>query len=603
MQKDTIKSFFKKTLAVSMATVMSLSAMYVVPAVVKDGAGSSFAIEAEAASKVKVSACTITVAKAYYTGKALKPAVTVKKGNTTYKNGKDYTVSYKNNTKLGTGSVTIKAKSGGKLTGSKTVSFKIIPAKAKLSATTTSSTVKLSWGAVKGATKYEIYSYNSSKKKYTKVATTTSKSYTVKKLSAAKTYSYAVKAIAVVSKKTYTGDYSSVLTVSTAPATVTGVKVSYKAGETSATVSWKKVSGASGYEIYNYDVKTKKYTSLGKTTKTSFTYKKIAAATEYQFCVKAYRTVSKKNYYGSYSSKVLLCTAPGKVTSLKATAGNASVTLKWAAQKNASGYTVYQYNTKTKKYEAKKNLTSTSYTVTGLKNDTSYKFAVAAYKTASNKNKYTGTQATVSCTPVNNTKKVFDDYYNAIRSGNFKISYTVPDMFNVDEDMKEFMNGEPTMTTAIKDGKVLFVTSMDTSLGDVDMSIYYDASKKSGYAYIDAMLVIKGYQKINEKQAKENGVYPDDIREMFAPKMQQNSEIKESVETYKGKKYSTITYSTSGETDVTIMFEGSSPKVIQISGGKESIVMTVSSFTKTVKDSDVKLPTGFPLGYSKMDIL
>lgn len=613
MQKDKFKSFFKRTLAVSMATVMSLSAMYAVPAVIKDS-GASIAIEAEAASKVKVSACKITVSSATYTGKALKPSVTVKYGKTTYKNGRDYTVSYKNNTKIGKGSVTIKAKTFGKLTGSKTVSFNIVPAKAKISsATVTTSSIKLSWGAVKGATKYEVYSYNSSKKKYTKIATTTSKSYTVKKLSTAKTYSYAVRAVAVVSKKSYYGAYSSVYNASTAPKTPTSVKVSYKTGASSATISWKKVSGASGYAVYNYDVKTKKYTYLGKTTKTSFTYKKIAAATEYQFCVKAYRTVSKKNYYGSYSSKAAICSAPGKVTSLKATGGNSVVTLKWASQKNASGYTVYMYNSKTKKYEAKKSLTSTTYTVTGLKNGTSYKFAVEAYKTASNKKRYAGAKSSaVSCTPVNNTKKVFDDYYNTIRNGNFKISYTVPNMFNADESVKDIMSNEPIMTTSIKGGKVRFDTKMslnidsDTDLGDIDLgddsditlSIYYDSNKKQGYVY-----VLLFYQKITEEQAKENNVHPSDIREMFAPEMAKDSEIKESFETYKGKTYAAITYSAGGSTNVTIMFEGSKPKAIRISGGRESIVMEVSSFTKSVKDSDVSLPKFFPVGYFPMDIL
>lgn len=613
MQKDKFKSFFKRTLAVSMATVMSLSAMYAVPAVIKDS-GSFVAIEAEAASKVKVSSCKISVSSATYTGKALKPSVTVKYGKTTYKNGRDYTVSYKNNTKIGKGSVTIKAKTFGKLTGSKTVSFNIVPAKAKISsATVTTSSIKLSWGAVKGATKYEVYSYNSAKKKYTKIATTTSKSYTVKKLSTAKTYSYAVRAVAVVSKKSYYGAYSSVYNASTAPKTPTSVKVSYKTGASSATISWKKVSGASGYAVYNYDVKTKKYTYLGKTTKTSYTYKKIATATEYQFCVRAYRTVSKKNYYGSYSSKASICTAPGKVSPLKATAGNTVVELKWASQKNATGYTVYMYDSKTKTYKAKKNVSSTSYTVTGLKNGTSYKFAVEAYKTASNKKKYIGTRSSsVTCIPVNNTRLVFNDYYNTVRTGNFKIEYFIPNMFEVDDSVSDIMSGEPTMVTSIKGGKVRFDTKIalntdsGVDLGDIDLgdsneltlSIYYDSSKKKGYVY---MLMV--YQKINEAQAKENSVRPEDIREMFAPEMAKDSQIKESYETYKGKKYAALTYSAGGSTNVTIMFEGSKPKAIKITGSKESIVMEVKSFTKDVKSSDVSLPKLFPVGYLPMDIL
>lgn len=42
--------------------------------------------------------CTVTVAKAVYSGKALTPAVTVKWGGKTLKKGKDYTVSYEKNT-------------------------------------------------------------------------------------------------------------------------------------------------------------------------------------------------------------------------------------------------------------------------------------------------------------------------------------------------------------------------------------------------------------------------------------------------------------------------------------------------------------------------
>lgn len=68
----------------------------------------------------------ISVPAATYTGKALKPAVTVKYGNKTYKNGTDYTLTYKNNTKVGTATVVVTGK-GKLLTGSKSVTFKINP--------------------------------------------------------------------------------------------------------------------------------------------------------------------------------------------------------------------------------------------------------------------------------------------------------------------------------------------------------------------------------------------------------------------------------------------------------------------------------------------
>lgn len=87
----------------------------------------------------------------------------------------------------------------------------------------------------------------------------------------------------------------------TAPAKVTGVKISYKkSGKT--ILGWKKVKNASGYEIYRYQnkrwVKVKK---VGK--KTSFVIKKRSRKTVY-YRVRAFRKKGKNVSYGKYSKKV-----------------------------------------------------------------------------------------------------------------------------------------------------------------------------------------------------------------------------------------------------------------------------------------------------------
>ncbi|MCM1088452.1 MAG: glycosyl hydrolase 53 family protein [Muribaculaceae bacterium] len=61
-----------------------------------------------------------------YTGQQLKPEVTVKQGkNNTLEEGTDYTLSYGENTKIGTGTVTVTGVVGGKYVGEKTATFKI----------------------------------------------------------------------------------------------------------------------------------------------------------------------------------------------------------------------------------------------------------------------------------------------------------------------------------------------------------------------------------------------------------------------------------------------------------------------------------------------
>ena len=80
-----------------------------------------------------------------------------------------------------------------------------------LKATSTDSSVKLSWNKVNGA-KYAVYSYNPSNKKYTHLGNTGSTSCTIKKnIKPSTTYRYAVRAFKTVNGKNYYGKYSSVI--------------------------------------------------------------------------------------------------------------------------------------------------------------------------------------------------------------------------------------------------------------------------------------------------------------------------------------------------------------------------------------------------------
>lgn len=84
-------------------------------------------------SKKNIGKCSVKrIAPQRYTGKLIKPAVTVKDGTKTLKNGTHYTVTYKNNKKVGSASVTITGK--GSYSGSIKKSFTIkymTPAKGK----------------------------------------------------------------------------------------------------------------------------------------------------------------------------------------------------------------------------------------------------------------------------------------------------------------------------------------------------------------------------------------------------------------------------------------------------------------------------------------
>ncbi len=158
----------------------------------------------------KISKSSVKVAAATYTGKALKPKVTVKLEGKTLKAGTDYTVTYKNNKNIGKGKVTVTGK--GKYTGKKTATFKINPAKVKgLKLTAGSKSIKVSFTKGKGNVKYQI-SYRVKGSSSWKKVTSTKTSYTIKSLKAGKTYQVKVRAFKKVSGTTYYGKWSTTAT-------------------------------------------------------------------------------------------------------------------------------------------------------------------------------------------------------------------------------------------------------------------------------------------------------------------------------------------------------------------------------------------------------
>jgi hypothetical protein len=166
-----------------------------------------------AMSKTKVTGVKSTYT---YTGKSITPTVTVKYGKTTLKKGTDYTVSYKNNTKTGKATVTITGK--GKYSGTKTVTYIIVPKKATVSSAKSSKTktVTVKWKKDSQATGYElIYSTNSKFKSAKKVAIAKNSTVTktITKLTKGKTYYVKVRAYKTISGKKYYGAYSAVKSV------------------------------------------------------------------------------------------------------------------------------------------------------------------------------------------------------------------------------------------------------------------------------------------------------------------------------------------------------------------------------------------------------
>ena len=154
-----------------------------------------------------------------YTGKAQKVKVTVKDANGKVVSAANYTVTYKNNVKVGKATVTVKGK--GNYAGTKTATFKIIPkAPVIKKPVAAKKAVTVKWNKVaKEVTGYEVMvatnkKFTAGKKVVTiKKAKTTSTKVT--KLKTKKTYYVKVRTYKTVKGVKYYSKWSSIKTVKT----------------------------------------------------------------------------------------------------------------------------------------------------------------------------------------------------------------------------------------------------------------------------------------------------------------------------------------------------------------------------------------------------
>ena len=243
--------------------------------------------EIPALSRISISKASVTLSTSTYAydGKAKKPGVTVKLNGKTLKNGTDYTVSYSNNTKVGTAKVTITGK--GNYTGSvsKTYSIKNNFKKATVSGISTkaftgknitqSITVKYNGKTLKNGTDYTFF-YSNNKN----IGTATVK---------------------ITGKGSFTGTITKTFKINPAKQEIQKLTAKSKA----FFVDWAQKGSATGYEI-QYATNSK-FTSAKKVTITNkktdkTTISKLSGKKKYYVRVRSYTTVKGTKYYGAWSA-------------------------------------------------------------------------------------------------------------------------------------------------------------------------------------------------------------------------------------------------------------------------------------------------------------
>lgn len=279
-----------------------------------------------------------------FSGNAVTPKPTVKYGSATLQEGTDYVLSWADNTKTGTGSVTVTGIN--KYFASQTLTFKIsapaptvtptpkptatptpkptntptpkptstpapkpsgtpAPAVVKLTApaikaSTSWNSCTLRWNRINNARSYILYRKTNSGK-YAKIKTLNANttSYKDTKITIGNKYSYVIRA----SRKTSSGYiYSPTSKAVTVKPNLLRPSTKLKTLKGKQIISWKKVPGATGYVLYQ-----KKGNGSFKKVKTvsarnlNYTFKTSKNAT-YSYRVVPYRTINRKAKTGPASA-------------------------------------------------------------------------------------------------------------------------------------------------------------------------------------------------------------------------------------------------------------------------------------------------------------
>ena len=245
----------------------------------------------------------------------------------------------------------------------------------RISTAAASGLPRLTWDAVEGAVKYEIWRAASKGGTYTRMWTTASTSYTNTTAKAGSTYWYKVRAVDADGK---TGAFSSVKYITCDLARPTNVTIAINPTTGQPKLTWNAVEDADGYEIWRATEKDGTYYKMWTTTKTSYNNTSAKTGVTYYYKVKS--VMDESSYATSAYSAVRYitcdCAAPTATLTTKADSGKPYLT--WKAVDGAAKYEVWRATEKDGTYTKMRTTSGTYYTNTAAEPGVTYYYKVRA---------------------------------------------------------------------------------------------------------------------------------------------------------------------------------------------------------------------------------
>ncbi len=267
----------------------------------------------------------------------------------------------------------------------------------------TYTSIRISWKAGTGVTKYQVWRSTTSDGTYTRVKSTTDTYWIDTGKSTGVRYYYKVRAYAThdvsAGSTTVISEFSSAYSARALPASpdFTAKSASYS----SVKLSWAAVAGATGYKIYRATAIGGTYSLLKTTTATSYTNTGLTTGKTYYYRMRAYRTTSKETFYSNYSLEKSVQVVPSKPGSFAVTASSSSkIKITWASVSGATGYQIWRSDSLEGTYTKVVTVKSPtkSYTNTGLESGKTYYYKMRSYRTVSGKNYFSAYTAIKNAT-------------------------------------------------------------------------------------------------------------------------------------------------------------------------------------------------------------
>ena len=261
----------------------------------------------------------------------------------------------------------------------------------------------LTWNAVTGAAKYEVYRARSQSGDYIKYSTVTGTSYTnTSYIEDGNTYYYKVRAL---DANGTAGAWGSIVSVTYRAASTGTLSAPTVTGGNDAqgrpTLKWNAVTGAAKYEVYRARSLNGDYIKYSTVTGTSYTNTSyIENGNTYYYKVRALKSDGTAGAWSSIVSVTYRAASTGTLPAPAVTGGNDSQgrpTLKWKAVSGAAKYEIYRSYSRDGSYSKYSTQTSTAYTNSSyLTSGTTYYYKVRALDANGNAGPYSAV-VSVTC--------------------------------------------------------------------------------------------------------------------------------------------------------------------------------------------------------------